>query len=257
MLFRKKLLIFAFILCLLLTIFAIFILPSHYTAPILMYHHIRQSGWQDRLSVPPANFKKQMDFLLKGKYQVISLEELINFIKSKKPLPHNLVVITFDDGYEDNYIYGFPILKNNNFPATIFLVTDSIDHKGYLSWVQAQEMINTKISIGSHSKTHSWLTELNDKNTLKEEILESKKFLEFKLKQPVKFFCYPSGAVNSLVKQEVINSGYLGACATHPGPRYSKYDIYALRRIKISNSDNLLGFWIKTSGYYTLFKSKK
>ncbi len=257
MLLRKKLLAAVAILCLTVAGFIAFILPSQYTVPILMYHHIKQSGANDRLSVSPDNFKKQMDFLSKQKYRVISLEELVRYLKSQKPLPHNLVVITIDDGYEDNYLYAFPPLKNNNFSAEIFLITDSIGHEGYLNWKEIQEMAANRIDFGSHTKSHAWLGSLEDIQLLHEQILESKIFLEAKLNRPVNFFCYPGGGINALAKQVVVESGYLGACATHPGDKYAKYDIYALSRIKISSTDNLFTFWIKTSGYYTLFKEKK
>ena len=252
--FRRKFLIGTIILLLIGFTLVAFILPSKYTVPVLMYHHVRPDAPDDRLSVLPGNFKKQMDFLAKRNYQVISLEELVNLIKSQKPLPRNLVVITFDDGYKDNYLYAFPSLKANNLSATIFLITDHIGQENYLNWSEIKEMVNHQIEIGAHTKSHPWLPGLEDKKELEKEILAPKKIIEAELRRPVKFFCYPIGGVNDLVKQAVIKSGYLGACATHPGPKYAKYDIHTLRRIKISNTNNLLAFWVKVSGYYTLFK---
>lgn len=257
MLLRKKLLAAVIILSLAGAGFITFILPSQYTVPILMYHHIQQSGADDRLSVSADNFKKQMEFLSKRKYKVVSLEELIKHLKSQKPLPHNLVAITIDDGYEDSYLNAFPALKSNNLPAEIFLITNYIGQEGYLIWKEIQEMAANRIDFGAHTKTHAWLASLEDIQLLRDQILGSKTILEAKLNRPVNFFCYPGGGISDLAKQVVVESGYHGACATHPGDKYAKYDIYALRRIKISNSDNLFGFWIKASGYYTLFKNKK
>ena len=257
MLLRKKLLIIVSALFLSAILFAAVILPSKYVTPILMYHHIQVSSRDDRLSVSPANFKKQMDFFSKQKYKVISLEELTNLIKGQKPIPPKTVVITFDDGYEDNYIYAFPVLKKYNFPAVIFIITDKIGKTGYADWAEIKEMSENNIEIGSHSQSHPWLPDLKDEKKLQEEILWSKKILEYKLDCPLKFFCYPGGGISNQVKQAVIDAGYLGACATHPGAGYDKYDLYALRRIKITDTDNLISLWVKTSGYYTLFKKKK
>ena len=67
-----------------------------------------------------------MFFLKEKHYNVIPLDELVKGIKKGKKFAHNTVVITFDDGYQDNYSYAYPILKKYGFPATIFLISDYI-----------------------------------------------------------------------------------------------------------------------------------
>lgn len=253
---RKKLLIAALILGVVLSAVAIFILPTQYSVPILMYHSIKENPG-DQLSVSPQNFEKQMNFLHKNKYKVISFRELVNYLRSDQTLSPKTVVITLDDGYEDNYLYAFPVLKNNNLPATIFLISDYVERDNYLTWPQIEEMADNRIEIGSHSKTHPDLNKLNDPKLLGEEILGSKKNIEARISRPVNSFCYPFGSMNDLVKEAVIKAGYSGAGLTHKRRRYDKNDVYALSRIKITNTDNLFVFWVKTSGYYTLFKRKK
>ena len=98
---------------------------------VLNYHRIDDpfragfDTFRPNVSAMPSAFAAQMDYVSQ-KYNVISAAELIGFIKDKHPLPARAAVITFDDGYYDNYINAYPILKAQNLPATIFLATDFI-----------------------------------------------------------------------------------------------------------------------------------
>ena len=75
-----------------------------------MYHSIDYN--KVFFTVKPENFRKQMDYLYRKKYNVIPLLELVDFLKNKKEIPSKTVVLTFDDGYEDNYFNAFPVFKN-------------------------------------------------------------------------------------------------------------------------------------------------
>ncbi len=238
-------------------------LVPRYTVPILMYHSI---GYKDgTYFVTPENFAKQMQYIKNKGYQVITLEELVQSIKNKKPAKRNKVVITFDDGCKSSFVYAYPILKKYNFPAIIFLITDFMD-KTYmaedihlLSWDDALEMFKNGIAFGSHTKKHFYCGEFNDENELISEINESKQMIEAKLSVPADFFCYPSGGFNPRVKAVVAQAGYQGACTTNRGFVKFNQDVYELKRIKVTNSDTNkpLNFWIKLSGYYNLLKRGK
>ena len=65
---------------------------------------------------------------------MISLDEMVDLIVNKKRIPHKTVSITFDDGYKNNYLCAYPILKKYNFPATIFIITSVVGEDEYLSW---------------------------------------------------------------------------------------------------------------------------
>lgn len=222
-----------------------------YHFPILMYHSISpNNSSHSKLIVNPFQFERQMNFLKKKNYRVISTEELPwNLFKKNKT-----VILTFDDGYEDNYTYAFPILKKYKFPATIFIVTDWIGKPGYLKWHQIKEMEKQGIRFGNHTKSHAHLLSLSEKDA-KKEIEEPQHILKSKLKHPSSIFCYPFGAYSSSIQTWLKQNGYKAALATSSDGFSPLDDPYAFRRIRISNSsDNLWVFWLETSGYYSFIR---
>src|ERR1043166_4023259 len=89
--------------------------------PILLYHRVSNEAPDPQLlSVTPANFAEHIDFL-KSNYTIVALDEIPNLLKSKKRFP-NLVALTFDDGYADNYWHAFPVLSRYGVPASVFVV---------------------------------------------------------------------------------------------------------------------------------------
>lgn len=248
-------------------LFSVFILPivfyfswlsPKYAVPILMYHNI---GYEKGGSfVTPDNFTRQMEYIKKNNYEIITLDELVKSIKNKERLKKNKVVITFDDGYKDNFEYAYPVLKKSGFPCTIFLITGLIGNKkGFLNWDEVIAMSKDGISFGGHTKTHLYLGSVRDKETAMEEIAGSKKAIEQKTGIAVNYFSYPIGGFNDVVEETVIEAGYKGACATNRGQDVFNNNIYELKRIKVTNSDTTkpFSFWAKMSGYYNLFKSRK
>ncbi len=93
--------------------------------PVLMYHHV--NTLEDSFTISPDDFQAQMEYLARENYQTLFLDELINSLKERKE--KRKVVLTFDDGYLDNWVYAYPILKKYNLKATIFVITSRIKEK--------------------------------------------------------------------------------------------------------------------------------
>jgi len=109
---------------------------------IIMYHRVapKLDSWTlDSLS--PLSFEKQIIFLQKN-YKIISLDSLVQSILLGKSIPQKVAIITFDDGYRDNYLYAYPILKKYNISATIFLVTGHIGTGNLFWWDKIGYAIN-------------------------------------------------------------------------------------------------------------------
>lgn len=229
-------------------------ISNKYVVPIVMYHHVGYSQKPDKNTVSPEIFESQMTFLKKNKYRVISLEELVTAIKENRHFPQKSVVITFDDGYEDNYIHAFPILKKYGFSATIFVITDIIGTPGQLTLGQMNEMLSSGMEMASHTQGHPYLPEQSSERQ-KKEIFGSKRVLQESLGIPVRHISYPSGGFNEQIKTFVKEAGYEGACTTNRGFARLNEDEYELKRIRLNNQDNKeLFLWFKLSGYYNFFR---
>lgn len=238
--------------------FHTFWLSPRYVVPILMYHRFGHE--ESTLFVTPQNFKRQMAYLKRKNYNVISLNELAEGIKADRKFRHNTVVITIDDGYEDNYKYAYPVLKKYKFPATIFIASNLIGNaKDFLTWEQIKDMLKDGTTFGGHTKHHVYLPSIIDDKVLWDEIAGAKEVIEKNTNAATNYFCYPTGGFNQKVKETVKKAGYKAACTTNRGLVDFNKDLYELKRVKVTNSDTNkpLSFRAKLSGYYNLFRSKK
>ena len=229
-----------------------------YVVPVMMYHRVSLADESPMNTVSPKAFAEQMDFLKKNGYGVITLDDFVEGNKARKKFSHKTVVITFDDGYKDNFKNAFPILKKYHFPAAIFLISDFIGiNPNLLSWDQIKEMSQYDIiTFGSHTRRHVYLPEESEED-LNNEIVESKRIIEEHLGKPVYYFAYPSGGFSEHIKSLVAMAGYKAAFTTNRGhDRYNR-DLYELSRIRFNDWDSSIVLWAKLSGYYNLFRKLK
>ena len=237
-----------------------FFVSGQYMLPIAMYHSVRPSVPAGNvLTVSVRVFDRQMRFLKNNNYAVMPLDQAVALIAQRKKVPARAVVLTFDDGEEDNYLYAFPILKKYGLPATIFLVVGDIGKPDKLKWEQIRQMQDSGlITFGSHSMSHPFLDSVSPAPDLEKEIRGSKAVLESMLGKPITMFAYPLGRFNKDVRQRVIDAGYRVAVGTNPGKKIGNDDVFALKRLRISeNAGNLFVFWFETTGYYNLIRENR
>ncbi len=215
---------------------------------ILAYHRINSWYVNDALSVSAEMFEFQIRFLLRKGYEPVSLRQYVREKDSGK-----VFCITFDDGFADNFLVAFPIMKKYGIKPTIFLIAHSIgtekihekykdrEKDRYLKWKEVQDMLKAGVDFGSHTLTHPKLTELSRKDAWN-EIFGSKKFIEKNIGQRIDFFCYPYGIQNEKVREAVKNAGYLGAVITN---WKGKHDLYSLPRIGVYGHNSLFAFRVK------------
>lgn len=230
-----------------------------YCVPILTYHYVNDNDPHNTSVVTEKAFTKHMEYIYKHGYDVITLDQLVEAIKANKKLAHNKVVITFDDGYADNYFNAFPILKKYKFSAIIFLAVGEVFHKPYmLSSNEVRHMKENNITFGAHAiGLYDYLPDFSQEKLI-EAVQESKKIIEKQTGRPVYYFAYPLGGYTTRVQEVVKDAGFKGAVATNRGMDRLNRDIFALRRIKMTNRDaNPLSMWVKLSGFYNILRRSK
>lgn len=232
---------------------------DRYVVPILTYHHVGiPSGSKWRLNtVSEKSFDFQMGFLKRHGFKVISFEDLVEGIKAGHQFSRNSVVVQFDDGYEDNYTYAFPIVKKYGFPAIVFLVSDKIGSRGFLTWDELGEMERSNFVAGAHTRHHVYLPRITDPQKAQDEIAGSKAIIEQHLGHPIRYFSYPSGGFTEEIKRMVKNAGYAAAVTTNRGKNRYNLDLFELKRIRMNTTDDRysgLILWFKLSGYYNFFR---
>jgi len=234
-------------------------------ATILMYHSIGETYAGNRsLGISLDTFSRQMAFFKRHGYRVIRLTDLVMKLEKGEPIALKTIVLTFDDGYEDNYTNVFPILKEYGFPATIFVVTDFIGREApaygqtarFLSVAMMKEMAASGlVDFGSHSASHVNLADAGgDPQVMQREVGASRRFLEGLLGRPVSLFCYPFGGHSQVVRRHVRDAGYAAAVTTNPRRGYVHDDLFALKRTKMDGTEGWLRIAFKTSGYYLKMK---
>lgn len=230
--------------------------------PILCYHRvcpIKERGPDSpSLCLTPEQFSKQMFLLKVFGYHPITVQNLIAALEERKLPPSKAVCITFDDGYKDNYLYAFPILKRFSYPATIFLVTEFIGMKNswdsgavpLLNMNEIEEMmLYGEFEFGSHTERHLDLSQA-DETLVKKELEFSKKKIEEITSRFDIPFCYPYSRLNPLAKELVKEAGFICGFAGDEGPMEQKQDLFQLMRIQIFPSTSLFGFWKKLQPWY-------
>ena len=171
-----------------------------------MYHSVKEdpSTSLENLFLRPSEFESQVTTMINAGCTFLFADEF-NYTSTKS------VILTFDDGYEDNYTDMFPILKKYNAKATIFIITGYVNSPGYLRDWQIKEMAASGlVRFSSHTVSHPRLTSLSEE-TLRYELTASKEYLKGLTGVEPKSICYPTGAISEYVaaiSEEYYKFGY-------------------------------------------------
>lgn len=201
--------------------------------PILMYHHVTDKNSYSRYNIYPEVFDRQMAWLYENGYQTINVSDLAHLIREGGEIPLKPVIITIDDGNVDIYTTAFPTLEKYGYVATFYVVTSYINGRDMVTADQLVDLHNNGWEIGTHSYSHSDLTE--DGIDLTQETSYAKSEMERKLGFTVNSFAYPFGKINPLVVQKTYEAGFTSAVGLGPYKIHNKDTLYYLYRIEVSS----------------------
>jgi peptidoglycan/xylan/chitin deacetylase (PgdA/CDA1 family) len=215
--------------------------------PILMYHYIRKPpsprvdlvGYN--LSVAPADFQAQMDWLESHGYHPVDFNDIRAYFAGLTPLPGKPVVITLDDGYTDLYTTAFPILRAHQFKAVAYIVSGFVNKARYVTSDQILEMDQAGIEIADHTVDHANLARSSYASVMY-QIVQSKHWLETLIGHPVVDFAYPSGKFDAQVVLALQQAGYSTAVTEQWSTEHSMADRYLWARVRVSGGETLPTF---------------
>lgn len=238
---------------------------------ILVYHSINnvdRRNDKSRITVPIELFNKQIEYLVSSGYKIISLDDIVGYILGNKDIPERSIAMTFDDGFKDNFLSAFGILKSKRIKATFFLACNFIDSgspfpwnkncglpASPMSWRDVSLMAEGGMDIGSHTLSHPKLGDMvsDGRESLCAEVKESKKKIEGRIKVNVKHFAYPIGnkaSYNNFTENIIESSGYMSACLNIFGSNKIGDNIFRLKRTRIDWNDTIFKFKMKLCGAY-------
>jgi len=206
--------------------------------PILMYHEVSEGP--DCMWVPDKDFYEQMKYLHDNGYQTITLSQAIELLAGHYDTSKK-VVLTFDDGYLTFYSHAWPVLKEFNQQATIFVISKMVGTPEYLTWDQIRFLASNGIEVGGHTRTHPLLPTLSNANS-NAEIAGGKQDIEAQLGQGITTFCYPTGRFNTVILQQVKTAGYFAAVTMEQRKATSTDNLLLLPRWGVYKNDSLERF---------------
>ena len=229
---------------------------SYKKTRVLMYHSISKHIGKEKHNkwrVKPEDFEKQMNWFYKNNWKSFTISELVSLDK----IPEKSFVITFDDGFEDNFTNALTILQKYNFKATIYLVpnqkTNHWEEKNtsvlsnLLNNEQILQMQNSGlIEFGSHTLSHVNLSTINDEQLLN-ELKKSKEEVEKITNQECEAFAYPYGKFDDNIVNSVKRVGYKNATVVKRGLFKKDDDVFTIKRVGILGTESFFDFLLKIS----------
>ena len=220
--------------------------------PILVYHFIRVNPLAgDRvgaaLSVTPADFTAQMAWLAAHGYRTITPAQLVQVLRERRQPVGRIVMLTFDDGFDDFATTAVPILRHFGFTAVDYVVSGFIGLPGYMTEAQIRQVDAEGMTIGAHTVHHVPLAQLPI-TTAAREVTQSKAALQAILGHPVLDFAYPYGSVSPAVEVIVRAAGFRSAVTTLGGIGQPDTDAYGLRRMHVNGGESISAFIISLAG---------
>ena len=199
-----------------------------------MYHKFGISKYPST-SVKIDQLDSHINELMNGKYNVKSLDFIVNTIINDGNLPQNVIGISVDDADRSFLITAWPKFKQNNIPVTLFVSTSTIvkNNKNYLNWDEIRKLKNEGVTIGAHAHLHSHMPKLSNDEIIKEIETSNKIFLK-EIGEVPSLFAYPYGETDNRIIEILKNYKYKIAFGQHSGVINETSNYYYLPRFSLN-----------------------
>lgn len=230
--------------------------------PILMYHQIVDPGFTSphKIYVTEQRFDEHMDFLKASGFQSLTFKDLLDYKSNPdRPFPKRPVIVSFDDGYENNYLKALPILKKYGMKAVFYLLTNPHSHNHWdadsnapqlkLMTAEQRKSLALEMEIGSHGFDHKKLSTMTEAEAVR-EFEDSKAALENEFGTPILSYAYTYGDRSERDIQLAKRAGYRFAVNTTRGVLHFADNPHNLFRVSIFPTDTISDLKRKTKSWY-------
>ena len=247
--------------------------PQH--IPVLMYHKVPDvaPATKHQIFVTKDNFARHLAFFRRRGLTPITFADYLAFARAQRPLtqfPSRPIILTFDDGYLDNYTNLLPLMQQYGYRGVLYLLGDfAADHNHWdlaadptepraalMSEAQKQAFVAAGWEIGAHTLSHAHLPQLSLPAVVA-EIQASKQALETRLHTAVETFAYPYGDLNAAVKNAVQAAGFALGVATDTGGLRLEDDRMQVFRVNMFPDETVVSLYKKTSAWYRAYYFRK
>jgi peptidoglycan/xylan/chitin deacetylase (PgdA/CDA1 family) len=207
-----------------------------------MYHHVgplpeNADDIRRGLTASAENFDSQLKYLKDNQYNIVTLKKLYESVAKGEDVSKS-VVLTFDDGYLDNYEYAWNAMQKYGVNGTFFIISGKIGQNEYMNKEQIKALSAGANEIASHSVAHPSMEKLST-DKARSELSDSKKALEQLTGQSIISFCYPAGKYNDETKRLASEAGYKIAVTTQKGEPFSTNEPFEIPRYRINPTTSL------------------
>lgn len=207
--------------------------------PVLTYHDLAPAA-KGRMVMGAKGFEEQMRYLKANGFRVVTLKEYVEFVSLQRQLPQKSVLITFDDGYRSFLRYGYPLLKELGFSATLFIYTDYVAAGGNaFTWPELKKLSDEGFFVQAHSKSHGDMVRARGEGAaeydrrLEAELVQPKALFQKHLGYAPDIIAYPYGRQDDIVAQRTKERGYVAAFTVRRQGSQSFVDPHRIHRIQI------------------------
>ena len=210
-------------------------------AVVVMYHRFGEGG------IPSTNirleqFEQHLEELASGRYNVVSLEEVVDAFEKGRQLPDRTVAITIDDAYLSTYTEAWPRFRQAGLPFTVFVSTEPVDQRvgGYMNWAQLRELAGSGATIANHTVSHLGMTAAGDA-TNREELRQAQQRIKDEIGRAPNIFAYPFGEYASQTIEIVKQAGFVAAFGQHSGVAHERASRFELPRFALNETYGDIG----------------